>query len=424
MTNRRLLCSLLSGLVLISCLPGALAAIESTQKSDALVTRYHDPFIQSMRELLSTRALSEAELQKLSDYIKAHPDDPDGHFVIANAYNRLGMDGMYAEEMEKGWRLSPTSVLYLLAALKARAVTEDRSRYERLVDEAFQTFKNDAGMLEKLGQLFLDNGQTQLAVRFLSQAVDLQPKNLQVRCSYCNCLLAMRRYKELIASTGPLVENEKTLTLANLLRGVAYYNLNLPYRALPLLEKAYIGAPDRPEVAEAYFDCLRRLGKDSQALQPALMALALQPPFAKHMNDLKIKVRPVIAAAGTRELRDGIKYVGRNIPPTRSLAFFYFALGDLLDKSGRIVHASDCFNAGLFLDPSLGRAYMRLARDWELLGCPAEKVEGLYKQAALRAHEDKEVQARYDRALSKRPAESKDIAGKIKLAINKIRYKT
>jgi tetratricopeptide (TPR) repeat protein len=420
MRNRQILSVTLSVLFSVSF----LAAGATEQEKDGLATRKHDPFLASMRNFLQKRECSPEELDKLKAYIQVHPDDPDGHLVLANAYNKMGMEGMYAEELEKAWHLSPDSLMYLFVALKARAITDDHTSYDRLVDEAFQTFQQDKQKLEKLGQLFQDNNENELALRFLTRALELDRQDLQVLCTYCNSLMACKKYKELIRAAAPLFGRDNTRALACLLTGVAWYNLNQLDKAVPLLAKAYRGAPDRPEIAEAYFDVLMAEGKESEALEPALMALALQPPFSAHMTALKAKVKPVIARASTSDLQEGIKQVTLNMPPYRPLAFFFFALGDLLDKSDRVLNAANCFSKGLSLDPTLGRAYMRLGYSMEKLGEPPEKVFALYRQAAQRVSEDKEVTARYERMKARIPALDKDIAGKMKSVINNLRYKS
>jgi tetratricopeptide (TPR) repeat protein len=420
MTKRQLLSSALSALLALSMAPAARAA----QEEDGLATRQHDPFLTSVKDLLKNRPPTAQELAQLTDYIKKHPNDSDGHLVLANAYNRLGMDGMYAEELEKAWRLCPTALLYLYGALNARHVTEDIAAYDRLVEEAFERYKDDAKMLDNLGQLFQRNGQSKLAARYLKRAVELSPQDVVILCDYCKTLLALRQSRELIAATALLLADPASRPLGWFLRGVAWYNLNQYEKAVPLLAKAYQAVPDQAEYAEAYYDALAAAGADRAALLPALMALALQPPFSAHMNELKVKVRPVIAAASTADLQNGIMHVSRHIPPLRSMALFYFALGDVLDKSNRVLAARNCFNKGLGLDPFLGRAYMRLGRDCELLGGPPDQILTFYEQAALRAREDKEVIARYKRMKARMPARERDIANKIKCVINNVRYKS
>jgi len=421
MSKSKLLISALAGLLLVyfTSWPGA-----ADEPASGLATQKPNPFLLSMKALSDKRALNSSELEKLSDYIRKHPDDPDGHLLLAHAYNQLGMTGLYAEELEKSWRSSPGALLYLFAALRARALSDDHPSFDRLVDEAYRVYKNDASALSKLGKLFQDNDENTLAARFLGRSLELNKKNLKTLCDYCSSLLALNQYRELISAAGPLFSNEETRSLANLLSGTAWHKLNRPEKAVPLLAEAYREAPDRPEVAEAYVDALLSTGQRSQALQPALMALALQPPFSSHMTVLKAKVKPLIERASISGLEDGINQVCKAMLPGRSLAFFYFALGDLLDKSGRVWEACNCFNKGLSMDQSLGRAYMRLAHDLEILGGASDSVMELYKQAATRTPpEDKEVRAKYERMKVRIPAMDKDIAGKLKCVINNLRYK-
>src|SRR6185295_16137959 len=94
-----------------------------------------DPLLAGMKATLSTRALSDEELEKLSNFLQSHPNDVEGHLVLANAYNKMGMTEMYGEELEKTWRLSPQKVSYLIAAMKIRAGSDDHAGFDRLVDE-------------------------------------------------------------------------------------------------------------------------------------------------------------------------------------------------------------------------------------------------------------------------------------------------
>jgi tetratricopeptide (TPR) repeat protein len=138
---------------------------------------------------------------------------------------------------------------------------------------------------------------------------------------------------------------------------------------------------------------------------------------------LKNKIKPLIANASVTDIESGIKKVAAILPPGRALAYFYFALGDLLDKSGRYLNAVHCFSKGLEMDPSFGRAHMRLARDLEILGFRGDAVKQNYSLAAeLTPPGDQEVMARYERMKERSKAEDRDIAGKLKKRFNKMRY--
>jgi|694.fasta_scaffold151512_2 tetratricopeptide (TPR) repeat protein len=387
------------------------------------ISKSHDPFLDSMLKALDERKLSEAEMEKVSAYIQKHPDDPDGHLVMSDAYFKLGMTGMYAEELEKAWRLSSNSMLYLLAALKARMISDDPGSFYILVDEAFAKYKNDPKKLNSLGALFQQNNQNALALRFLKRATEAAPDNFEYLGNYCASLLAQKKYKQVIENAQTLYSNPQSKTSGALLLGVAYYNLNVPAKAIAYLSEAYAAAPTHAEIAEAYYDALMSNGRKAEATQVALMALATQPLLGTHMETLKNKIKPLIANASVTDIESGIKKVAAILPPGRALAYFYFALGDLLDKSGRYLNAVHCFSKGLEMDPSFGRAHMRLARDLEILGFRGDAVKQNYSLAAeLTPPGDQEVMARYERMKERSKAEDRDIAGKLKKRFNKMRY--
>jgi tetratricopeptide (TPR) repeat protein len=222
-------------------------------------------------------------MEKVSAYIQKHPDDPDGHLVMSDAYFKLGMTGMYAEELEKAWRLSSNSMLYLLAALKARMISDDPGSFYILVDEAFAKYKNDPKKLNSLGALFQQNNQNALALRFLKRATEAAPDNFEYLGNYCASLLAQKKYKQVIENAQTLYSNPQSKTSGALLLGVAYYNLNVPAKAIAYLSEAYAAAPTHAEIAEAYYDALMSNGRKAEATQVALMALATQPLLGTHM---------------------------------------------------------------------------------------------------------------------------------------------
>ena len=383
-----------------------------------------DPFINQILRTLSERAPSDSEMQALTDYLKKHPDDSDSHLAMAQAYNKLGMDGLYAEEISSAWRLSPESLLYLLAALKARVITSDEGKFQELVDEAYNKFQMDPGKLSSLGKLFQANQQIDLSLRFFDRAVAIAPEDREIRLGYCNVLLAKRRYHELLVKVEPLLQSSDSHFLATLLKGIALFNLNRTEEALSYLKMAYSENNKRAEVSEAYYDALMSAGRTREALEPALFTLALQNPRDKHVNVVKAKIQPCVAKASPAQLVEGIEKVRALLPPGQALSFFYFALGDLSDKTGKRIQGSNLYAAGLS-QFRYGRAYMRLARDLEILNAASpEQVLELYAQAVILSPEDYEVKASYLRMRERQRTANTDLALKIKHAISSLKYKS
>src|SRR6185295_10632133 len=150
-------------------------------------------------------------------------------------------------------------------AMKIRAGSDDHAGFDRLVDEAYKTHYNDAKVLSKMGQLFQNNNQQEFAERYLKRAIELEPKDTQLLCLYCNTLFGLRKYRELLAATAPLKAEPKTRALASLLDGAAWIRMNRADKAVALLAEAYAAAPGQAEVADAFFDALVATGQRAKA---------------------------------------------------------------------------------------------------------------------------------------------------------------
>ncbi len=394
--------------------------LSSGDSSSGLSKR--DPFLESIMKGLQDRRANPEGLKKLSAFISEHPNDADAHLVLARAYMTLGMDSMYVEEIEKAWRLSPNQITFLLVALRSRSVAHDSAGFESLAEEAFKTYHDNAKKLVLLAKSFQGSDQPELALKFFQRAHQLDPQVHKILSSYCAALLAKKQYAAVLIEVKPLLADKESSAFAELMSGIALYHLNAPEKALPLLQKACAANPTQADVAEAYFDVLLALGKRQEALKPGLVALAMQLPMSERFDELKKKILPVVLVASAANLKDGIDYVASLHPSTMQLAYFYFGLGDLLDKSGKIVSAIECYANGLKIDEGFGRGYMRLAHDLELLGRDPDQILSFYEKAASYTPSDPEVVSRCERMTTRVRASGKDIAGRMKGVLNSFRY--
>ena len=108
--------------------------------------------------------------------------------------------------------------------------------------------------------------------------------------------------------------------------------------------------------------------------------------------------------------------------PGRALAYFYFSLGDLLDKENRVRQAIECYTEGLAIDNTFGRAYMRLGNDMALMGAAPSITRVFFEQAALRAPSDPQVLSKYYRMKERSKVYDQDIANQLKGKFNQLRF--
>ncbi|MBX9686969.1 MAG: tetratricopeptide repeat protein [Candidatus Obscuribacterales bacterium] len=363
-------------------------------------------------------------MSRLSNFIKDYPQNPEGHRVLAEAYNKMGMDGMYAEEIENAWRLSADSTEYLVVALRLRAVSDDHKKFESLSKEALARYRNNKVMLMKLSLDLQKNNQNFLALPYLKRALELAPEDNMVRSTYCLALLNQKRNQEMLFIIEPLHKNKDSAGFAALMSGMAFANLNMPKRALGYFEKAFTIDPLNPKLAESYYQVLMKLGKKQAAVLPALVTLAGAAPAGMDLEAVKKEIIPVLSCTNNQELKVLMSQVAMALGDPAKVAYFYFAMGDLMDRCRRIQMARDCYSSALNIDKSFGRGFMRLAHDLELLGVAPDTVLDLYSTALRLAPDDKEVIAHFKRMESRLAASPKDIAAMIKSIINQARYRS
>lgn len=408
------------GLILTAFLTTSAAHSEDVIKYE---NKSRDPFLERMIREVSDHKPSESEMNQIADYVSKHQADADGHLLLADAYFKLGMDGLYAEELEKAWKLNPRAMMYIIGALKARAISGDTENFNRLVDDCFKTYAHNTSDLTALATLLQMNKQDALAIKFYQRAMELDPGNLHIREDYCTSLISLKQYKQAIEAAKKLHTNPQFEEHAALLEGLAYFNLNQTAKAIPLLKKAYLAHPTSPQLAQSYYAALMTDGKVKEAVVPALMALAFQPMLSPgDLDAVKSNIRPVIRKASPKDIEEGITAVKAALPASRALAYFYFSMGDLLDKENRIRQAIECYTEGLAIDNSFGRAYMRLGSDMAFMGASPSVTKVFFEQAALRAPSDQQVLQKYFRMKDRSKIYDRDIANQLKGKFNQLRF--
>ena len=382
-----------------------------------------DPFLERMIREVAAHKPSETEMAEIADYVSKHETDSDGHLLLADAYFKLGMDGLYAEELEKAWKLNPKAMMYLIGALKARAISGDTENFDRLVEDCFKTYAHNVNDLNTLATLLQMNKQDALAIKFYKRAMQLDPSNLHILEDYCSSLISLKQYSEAITAAQKLHKNPQFEDHAALVEGLAYFNLNQTKKAIPLLKKAYLAHPNSPLLAQSYYAALMTDGQIKEAVVPALMALAFQPLLSPaDLDTVKSNIRPVIRKASPKDIEEGIAAVKKNMQQGRALAYFYFSLGDLLDKENRVRQAIECYTEGLAIDNTFGRAYMRLGTDMALMGASPSITRVFFEQAALRAPSDQQVLSKYFRMKERSKVYDQDIANQLKGRFNQLRF--
>lgn len=372
---------------------------------------------QELSKIIEKRNLTQGELETAIKFVEKHPSDVDGHLLLARAYELAGMEHLASEELLDAWRLNPKAITPLISAISKIIMEADETAYQKLIAEAMKVYAKNPTELGVLALISQKNHDKKSAAAFLQAALKNNPSDIDALSAYSSMLIEEHKYSAVLDETEKLSKlqlDASKKARVNLLRGLAFFRMNQIHRAIPYLRDSYQADPKQYELCRAYFEALVADKQFDAALEPALMCLALYPPFFNGLDKLKSKIEPIMRLSKSKNINAAIVKVKKNISDGMQLAYFNFALGDLMDRLGNFQAGENFFIAGLNLDPSFGRGYMRLAADMERLGEDEDAIEGLYKKALEADTNDPEIAARYHRFLARKKVAKTDLALKIK----------
>lgn len=386
--------------------------------SQTNLTRELNKFSSNMEK----RDLSKSELEQLVRLVNENSDSAQAHSVLARAYELSGLEEFSLEESVAAWELNKGDIQAFVAAQSMALRVSNRTVYEQLNSKALSHFKNDSRSLNTLAAICEKRGESEIARRFLKASLMAAPNDLDARILYLGALLADHRYEEILKELDALhlqkenAENKRVENQIATFRGIALLRLNRAHAALKYLELAFAASPTNLAVCNAYFDALVATGRYKSAVYPGMMLLALQPPFGDALERTKKKLQPTFEKASIHAspLKDNMHKIDSEIKDRGRLAYFSFALADLMDDIGSYAQAEYLFSYGLNLDSSFGRGYMRLAKVMEKLGRDPDVVKDLHKSAMEADSKDPEIVAGYKRSITRDASRKNDLAGRTK----------
>lgn len=380
--------------------------------------------VSDLSKKIETRSLNESELKVLSDYLSSHPRDPEAHRLLARTYDLLGLSDLFVNELIQTWRLDRQDLVSFISAQSEAIKRDDKILFEQLSNEACKVYESDARSLLTIAAIHQRRGDDASARKFLQLALKVSPGDAETREYYLSALLAGKNYSELIRQSEILAKTgtrKRHKILAAMFKGIALSRLHQAEQSLPYLATAYKASPHNYDLATDYFRALLLSKKFKEAVEPGLMSLVLQPPFAATANtDLtKEQLIFLMKRVPLSVFDQGLLKVSAVISQSTQLSYFYFSLASLLDDCGYYQKAKEYYVAGLNLDDSDGKPFMRIARDMDLLGDDPDTAIDLYRAATLREPNNAEFRARLDRALVRSGNWNRDIAARIKTTITR-----
>ena len=127
-------------------------------------------------------------LKTLSSWLKSHPNDVTAQFMLANAYLQLKQDDDAKKAFAKVVELTPNNALALnnLAWLLRKSEPQKALIY---AEKAQQLSPKNAGIMDTLGVILLDQGKTERAVTVLQKAASIRPDMLTIKYHLATALV-------------------------------------------------------------------------------------------------------------------------------------------------------------------------------------------------------------------------------------------
>jgi len=124
----------------------------------------------------------------LSSWLKSHPNDVAAQFMLANAYLQLEQNDDAKKAFTKVIELTPNNVVALnnLAWLLRESDSEKALMY---AEKAQQLNPKDAGIMDTLGVILLEQGKTERAVTVLQKAASIRPDMLTIKYHLATALV-------------------------------------------------------------------------------------------------------------------------------------------------------------------------------------------------------------------------------------------
>ncbi|MBU6454338.1 MAG: tetratricopeptide repeat protein [Cyanobacteria bacterium REEB67] len=303
---------------------------------------------------------SATQIEKL---LKSAPEAYSTHLAAGKFYEEKGIIGEAQNEYRTAITCPhPSAEAYKhLAQLLLKSA--DYAEAEKVARAGLKLFPHEYGMLLTTGYVLHNEHKLGEAAAMYEAAKAVQPNNAEIYIALADVYSAMNQapralqYVEKALSLGKpteltLYEQAKVLIL-----------LGRFDQALKPLAANFEANPLNFKNNKLYLNVLTSQKRIKEAFIVQLCLLA--PANDKEMAVAKASLQDMLRALPEKEAQNGISTAEAAIKEKRLKGRLHFALGDVYDRIGQPQNAIGQYQAGLALDPTLARGYLRLGEDLE-----------------------------------------------------------
>lgn len=235
--------------------------------------------------------------------IGAQPHSPVGYYLLAKAYERVGDSKKTKLNIKKSLQISPEHTPSKLS-LANIYITEGKVKRAGEIIDSLEKDETNANFLVLFGRYKLAMGDSTKAIEYYRQALSISksakaavhlakayytikeidngidvlqdwlmknPKDIAVRYVLADSLLQLGKIEQAKIEFGKLLQRAPEHVLA--LNNLAFISIDEDFElALGYAQKAYLLAPEQPDIIDTYGVVLLKAGKIKEALDKLIVA--------------------------------------------------------------------------------------------------------------------------------------------------------
>lgn len=351
-----------------------------------------------------------AELEKI---IEADPTNYRAHLYLGNCYDKLGLLENAAEEFKLATKYGPSAPKGFVELVKQQVRLGQMPAAMELLRDAQKKFPNDPEIMFWAGTYLVSQSKWPEAERVLTTALNMGKPILGLPSALAEIKMVQGdfvRAKELAQKDLAI---KPTDAMANRIYGLCLASIGNFEESIKPLSIAYEQQPFKNGLAENLSACALWAGQYHVALEPSIIALGATASLDSNNQREKTRLYDVFRHVSHKDIERAVESatikIGKHPPGA-----YFFALGDVLDGIKMHKLAIAQYQRGLQEEPTFGRGWFRLGKDFEVYARNYDQAMLCYQKAHAFKPEDQEIALHMYSLSDKLAKRDKDWSWKLK----------
>ncbi|HEY9789911.1 MAG TPA: hypothetical protein V6D22_05915 [Candidatus Obscuribacterales bacterium] len=302
--------------------------------------------------------------KQIQDVLKAAPNNARVHWLAAKYYQKLGLTDSSEKEFDMVDKLDPKQPDAVLASFADKLEHGDVAGAYEDYDYVRQRFPDDPMLMFMEAQRAEAKNKQADADWYIERAMEVAPIRAGIATAAGAIRLRQGRPNEALSLALQDLAKQPDNYRSNAVAGEACIDLHRYEEGARYLRKAFNLRPLDPIYNNAYTASFYRARLYSEALEPAMLFMA-QCTKQNEMDTAKQQLIEIVKYVPQSDVENTSAAADRLLSKTAWQWRFHLALADVYDRMGWNKLAERHYLFGINLNPHVGRAYYRLAKDYQ-----------------------------------------------------------